>query len=184
MKLRDMYRTNWTRIKQRQYVSRACTIDGLPGRESLILIEDITSPLTVTSTGKAVKIVEKGYSWLQIAAENASWWLTVMFDEQDRLLQLYFDITGGNRFDNLENPTFRDMYLDVVMHDSGELFPLDEDELSDALRTGAVSPEEAVAAQAACDALCAFLRVHADQVIQRCRQSQKELKALLNANTL
>ena len=182
MKLRDMYRSDWTRITQRKYISRECLIDGLPGRESLILIQDITAPLTVTSTGKAVKVVEKGYTWLQIAQENAPWWLTVMFDEQDNLLQLYFDITSGNRFTAPDNPTFRDMYLDVVMHDDGELFRLDEDELTEALANGDITAAEHDAALTACDALCAFLRAHPAEVLARCRRAQKELKALLSAD--
>ena len=55
MNLRDMYRSDWTRIKEREYISRPCILDGQPACESLILIREITSPLTVSSSGTPVK---------------------------------------------------------------------------------------------------------------------------------
>lgn len=179
MNLKDMKRSDWTRITQRTYVSREICIGGVPGRESLIAIRKITAPLTVTSTGKAVKIVEKDYCWLQVALKDSPIWLTVMFDEEGRLLQLYFDITAGNLFDEPDNPRFRDMYLDVVVHDDGELFILDQDELDEAFTGGEITPDEYMQAQAACDSLCRYLSENTEAVFAYCQKSYAELRALL-----
>lgn len=179
MKLRDMYRTDWTRIKKREYISRECTINGRPARESLILIREITEPLTVSSAGMPVKIVEKNYSWIQLAQKDAFWWLTAMFDEQGTLLQMYFDITAGNLFDNPENPTFRDMYLDVVLRPDGVVVKLDEDELDEALEKGEITPAEYEQTITACEELISFLQENTEDVLNRCRRTQKELKRII-----
>ena len=180
MKLRDMYRSDWTRITKRKYISRQCTIGGAEGRESLILIQDITAPLTVSSAGDAIKIVEKNYTWLQIAVKGSHHWLTAMFDEQDTLLQMYFDVTDGNRFDTPDNPAFRDMYLDVVLRPDGRIVILDRDELDEALASGAITPAEHARALRDCEELVDYLRQNTDSFIEYCRQTQCELKEMLS----
>lgn len=177
--MRDMYRTDWTRITEREYFSRACDVHGRPGRESLIVIRDITEPLTVSSAGQPVKIVERDYSWLQVAAEGEPVWLTAMFDETGKLLQMYFDITAGNCFINPENPTFRDMYLDVVLRPDGKVMLLDQEELDEALAKGEITSAEHDGAQAAADTLCRFLREHTQEVLSACKRRYEALRYLL-----
>ncbi len=179
MNFRDMRRTDWTRITKREYIARECTIGGKTACESLIVIRDITEPLTVSSAGISVKIVEKDYSWIQIAVKDARWWLTSMFDENGELLQIYFDITGGNRFDDPENPTFEDMYLDIVLRTDGKIVPLDQDELDEALQKGDITSSQYALAKSACDELYAYLIDHAQEVMNRCRKTYRTLKFLL-----
>ena len=100
-KERDMRRTDWKCITKRRYVSRGeADIFGSAGRISLTLIDEVAGPLTVHYHSRAVLIADAGYSWFQAAVPDARWWLTAMFDECDRLIQIYFDITGGSRFDD------------------------------------------------------------------------------------
>lgn len=95
-KERDMRRTDWKRITKRRYFSREeADIFGSAGRISLTLIVEVTGPLTVYYHSRDVLIAEAGYSWFQAAVPGARWWLTAMFDERDRIIQIYFDITGG-----------------------------------------------------------------------------------------
>ena len=139
-KERDMRRTDWKRITKRRYVSRGeADIFGSAGRISLTLIDEVTGPLTVHYKSRAVLIADAGYSWFQAAVPGARWWLTAMFDERDRIIQIYFDITGGSRFDDPENPTFEDMYLDIVVSAEGSIEVVDRDELDEALQSGAIT---------------------------------------------
>ena len=170
-----MHRTDWTRITRRRYISRECTINGNRTRESLIFLDDVAAPLTVDSAGKQVKIVEKGYSWLQIAEEGQKWWLTSMFDEHGTLLQLYFDITAGNLFDDTDNPRFRDMYLDIIMNTDEEICILDGEELSDALSRGEITPQEYAQTRQACDELYRLLTAHSAEVLAYCRCAHSRL---------
>ena len=178
MNLRDMRRTDWTRITKRRYVSREYCIGSRRARESLILLDEVASPLIVSSAGKQVKIVEKDYSWLQIAEECQKWWLTSMFDERGELLQLYFDLTAGNLFDDTDNPRFRDMYLDIIMDTDGKIHILDKDELSEALARGEITLSEHNQTTQACAALCQLLSQHTDAVLSYCKQAYARLKAM------
>ena len=98
------------------------------------MIDEVTGPLTVHYHSRDVLIADAGYSWFQAAVPGARWWLTAMFDECDRLIQIYFDITGGSRFDDPENPTFEDMYLDIVVSADGSIEVVDRDELDEACK--------------------------------------------------
>lgn len=158
-KERDMRRTDWKRITKRRYVSRGeADIFGSAGRISLTLIDEVTGPLTVHYHSRDVLIADAGYSWLQAAVPGARWWLTAMFDECDRLIQIYFDITGGSRFDDPENPTFEDMYLDIVVSADGSIEVVDRDELDEALQSGAITVLQHGEAIEACEKLEKFLR--------------------------
>ncbi|MCH5286063.1 MAG: DUF402 domain-containing protein [Christensenellaceae bacterium] len=171
-----MRRSDWHRILERDYVCRACETDGMREMESVLTIKEITAPLRVHNGAEQVTIVEKGYRWVQIAREGAFVWLTAMFDDAARLLQMYFDITAGNRFDAPDNPTFRDMYLDVVVTAAGKISVLDQDELDEALAKGNITPDEHDHAEAVCRGLCAWLEEHGTEVMARCERVLRDLE--------
>ncbi len=175
MNRKDMRRSDWRRILRREYVSRDCRMHGLRGKESLLVIREVTGPLVVNSAGENVLVVEKDYAWVQIALEGLPFWLTAMYDNQGRLLQIYFDITAGNRFDDPENPTFVDMYLDIVVNSRNELHVLDRDELDEALAAGDIAQEEYDKAEAACKQLYAYLEENRESVAELCGKVYREL---------
>ena len=172
---KDMRRSDWARILRREYASRDCRMHGRRGKESLLVIREVTGPLVVHDAGEDVLIAEKDYAWVQIALEGLPFWLTAMYDAQRRLIQIYFDITAGNRFDDPENPTFEDMYLDVVVNSRHELYVLDRDELDEALTAGDVTREEWDAAGAACARLYAYLEENREAVAELCGRVYREL---------
>lgn len=173
--LKDMRRSDWHRILRREYASRDCRINGIGGKESLLVIREITGPLVVHDAGEDVLIVEKDYAWVQIALEGLPFWLTAMYDDQGRLIQIYFDITAGNRFDDPDNPCFVDMYLDIVVNSRSELYVMDQDELDAALAEGAVTQEEWDAASVACARLYAYLEENRESVAEMCSRVYREL---------
>ena len=176
MEIRDMLRTDWRRILEREYVSRNFSYNGLRARESLMLIKKVAAPLAIKSGNETVTVVDVGYSWIQTAVEGKPIWLTAMFDPSGGFIQAYFDVTAGNSFENPDNPTFRDMYLDVVLTPKAETFVLDEDELDDALTQGDITREEYKHAQTACKRLCDWLREHKDETIRYCAETYIRLK--------
>lgn len=176
MKLRTLSRSEWTRILEREYTVRPFASGGYEGYESLLVMKKIREPLKVKSGHEYVTIVEQGYSWLQIAAKDQSIWMTAMFDREDRFFQLYCDITAGNVTD-ADEPYFRDMYLDVIVTPTREVFVLDEDELDEALACGDITKVEYNTARAVCKRLAEWLENHTDEVIEYCKARQKALKA-------
>ena len=179
MVLKDMRRSDWSRIRSRRYVSRPCRFHGREGRVSLLVMDEVSEPLIVRDAGEELNIVEQGYAWVQIALRELPFWLTAMFDGRGELLQIYFDITGGNRFDDPENPTFEDMYLDIVVNSRGELYVLDRDELDAALTAGAITQAQHDRAERACQTLYHYLTKNRPAVQKLCRRAYRELKALL-----
>lgn len=111
----------------------------------MIHIEAVTAPLVKqyeeAGDSVSVTILDTGYYWLQIAPENAYWWLTVMYDSSLHLVQYYFDLTAGNELCGSGESSFSDLFLDVVMTPAGQVFLLDADELEKALQEGLVDRE-------------------------------------------
>lgn len=176
MYVKDMKRTDWQRILERAYAERDFVHNGARARESLMLIKRASAPLSVQSGSEVVKVVDNGYFWLQTAVEGEFVWLTAMFDENGELLQIYFDITAGNCFDDPENPTFEDMYLDVVLTTRGEICMLDEDELDEALAAGDITQEEYEHAKDVCKRLCDWLSEYKAETIEYCESAFERLR--------
>lgn len=178
---KNMRRSEWRRILRREYVSRDCRMYGLRGRESLLVIREVTGPLTVRDGGEDVLIADTDYAWVQIALEGQPFWLTAMYDDAGRLIQIYFDITAGNCFEDPDDPWFEDMYLDIVLTGRGELCVMDQDELDAALTEGLISEEAYQKAEADCQRLYAYLEQNRETVIGLCGRVFRELGELLTS---
>ena len=140
--IRDMRRSDWHRILEREYKASPCSFQGMKGVVSLLQIKEVTEPLIVQGEDGGILIADKGYSWLQVAFKEQFFWATVMYDDKGNFMQGYFDITAGNDFEDVENPTFRDMYLDLVLLDDGRILVLDEDELEEAFKKSEITKEQ------------------------------------------
>ena len=171
-----MKRSGWQRCIRKDYVAEDCTLGNVHGRKSLMIFRELTAPLTIHYDFGDIKIADTGYAWLQIALENQFVWLTAMYDADGNLIQLYFDITAGNAFQDPENPCFTDMYLDVVVTAGGEIHVLDQDELDDALACGVISQAESAHAESVCRELTAYLKDNKENVIALCSNLLRELK--------
>ena len=156
--IRDMRRSDWHRILERRYTVCPCRFQTMDGVISLIEIQKVTNPLTVHYESGDVLIADNGYSWVQLALKDQSFWVTAMYDETGKFLEIYFDITGGNKFDDVENPTFQDMYLDIVLLRDGRMHVLDREELDEAWMNQEITGEQYQKAIADCDYLYGFLQ--------------------------
>ena len=152
---------------------------GLPCREAVFVIEELEHPVSVTKPEGEVLIYDRGFAWYELALPETHFWLSADFTPAGELIELYFDITGGNDFSDPENPRFEDMYLDVVLNPAGRMVRLDEDELEAAVRNGAVSPGQAGKALCRCRGLEAFLQAHRRALPEFCRERMRQLRPLL-----
>lgn len=182
-KRKDMRRSDWKRILKRKYVWDRCTFQEKEGIASLILIREVVQPLVVRNGDHEVTIVDQGMSWLQIAFRNQYVWVTAMFDRHDRLLQIYFDITDGNQLEPADNPTFEDMYLDIVMEPDGSLFELDREELDEAYATGIVSEKQYQKSISEGQKLYCWLKENGLAFAEFCCTQMKKLKGQLKDGT-
>lgn len=178
MSIKDMKRTNWPRVLRKDYIAKDFELEGHRGQVSLSILRELTAPLTIHYGFDDVLIADRDYSWLQIALKDQYFWLTAMYDDHGQLIELYFDITGGNRFDDPENPCFEDMYLDIVIAgDTLEI--LDQDELDEALQNGDITQAEYDHAERVCRELYAYLSANKANVISQCAKAYHALHAEL-----
>lgn len=106
MYTKDMKRSNWRRVLRKDYVAKDFETDGQQGQMSLSVLKELTAPLTIHYPFGDVLIADKDFRWLQIALKGQFFWMTAMYNNKEQLINLYFDITSGNRFDNPDNPCF------------------------------------------------------------------------------
>ena len=107
--------------------------------------------------------------------------MTTLYDREGKLVNLYFDITAGNCFDDLENPCFRDMYLDIVAS-NGHLEILDQKELDEALEQHDITREEYDHTQQVCEELYGYLRKNPECVVRWCEKAHQELLTAIQGN--
>lgn len=174
--IRDMRRSDWHRILERKYTVSPCVFQDLEGVVSLLQIQKVTEPLLVPGEdGKKVLIADAGYSWLQVAFKEQFFWATVMFDAKGEFMQGYFDITGGNTFEDMENPRFQDMYLDLVLLGDGRILVLDRDELDGALEQREISEEQYQQTVKAGERLYGFLQENGEAFLRFCSEWREKL---------
>lgn len=173
--IRDMRRSDWHRILERKYTVSPCTFQDMEGVVSLLQIKKVTAPLTVPYGDEQVLIADEGYSWLQLAFKEQYFWATVMFNDKGEFMQGYFDITGGNTFDDMENPKFQDMYLDLVLTSEGKILVLDEDELEEALEKKEISEEQYKKTVAEGERLYRFLQENGEEFLRFCSKWREKL---------
>ena len=99
---------------------------------------DVTDKIVI-SNGKC--IMDDNYKWLEFYDYNSKIKLTAIYDENNEIVEWYFDIA---RKIGKENgiPYEDDLYLDVVLTPKGETILLDEDELQEAYNKMEMTREE------------------------------------------
>ena len=76
-------------------------------------------------------MANNNYKWLEIYDYNKKYRLTAMYNENNEIIEWYFDIARKIGKDN-GMPYEDDLYLDVVVTPTGDIILLDEDELKKA----------------------------------------------------
>lgn len=174
--IRDMRRSDWHRILERRYTASPCIFQNMEGVISLLEIQKVTNPLKVHYETGDVLIADVGYSWLQVAFKNQYFWATMMYDEKGEFMQGYFDITGGNTFEDMENPKFQDMYLDLVLLKDGGIQVLDREELNEALEQKEITAEQYQQTVMAGEKLYCFLQENQEEFLQFCKEWREKLQ--------
>ena len=139
---RDLRRDDWKRITEKEVIVEDEKNDFFEGKVCFLDMQKVKSPLSVDSPVGKVTIADNNYKNLIFAPKGKNWWLTVMFDDQDNLIESYFDITRTNDFSNPENPYFVDMKLDVCIPNGHEPAIMDEDELKEVYEHGLITKED------------------------------------------
>lgn len=138
MTLKTMGRSELTFDIKMQYHYEIIKDNSFDGAISLIRFFDVKEPFKKYSFNQEYTLIGNDYYWLQVAPRDQRIWLTVLISPDHEVLQYYFDITKGNTIQK-EDASFIDMYLDLLVHPSGQYLILDEDELQNAYDQNIIS---------------------------------------------
>jgi uncharacterized protein len=133
-------RSGWSRVLQRKYAQSFLDTREFKGYITLLHIKQVTEPLIVDYGDENICIAEKGYLWLQQFPMDKNHSVTTMFNTNGDVVQWYIDICLCNGIDN-NNPWMDNLFIDIVVLPSGELFEKDADELEEALLEGIIEKE-------------------------------------------
>ena len=133
MKRKFIDRSNWKRIKKSNNIVIKTYEERFQGYAAACFIEEVHEKLICNLDERQFCLVDDGYVWIQRLPIHKNWSITTMFNENNKIIQWYIDITKQNSIDAKGEPFYDDLYLDVVILPTGEIFLLDEDELQEAL---------------------------------------------------
>ena len=115
--------------------------DYFTGYVCYIKLKNIKKPLIVYNGVNIICIKNNNYEWFELYPDNGKYALTIMFDDNNNLIEWYFDICKNV---GLENgiPYEDDLYLDMIITPDGKHIVLDEDELLNAEENGEITTED------------------------------------------
>ncbi|MCE5170440.1 DUF402 domain-containing protein [Paenibacillus profundus] len=142
MKRKYADRGDWKRILSKDFALTYVEDTHFTGHVSLIKFNSVRAPLVKEMGGTKIPLVNTGYYWMQHFPLHAHYSVTTMFNDQEKIVQWYIDICEHVDVDQRGIPYYDDLYLDVVLLPSGQVFLLDENELEEALEWGRISKSQ------------------------------------------
>jgi len=177
IKQRDMKITGFMDDKAtKRYFPKEKMIGNDRAIVSILKFDDVKEKVEVHYNFKDEVIVDSGYTWIQIAPFEHKFWIKAMYDEKDNLVEVYIDITKENNFDNIDNPYYRDMFLDVVVPKKGHIYQMDDVELIKAYNEKLVTKEEYEYSKTLCRNLIKFLNNHHQEFLDFLFRLKSELE--------
>jgi predicted RNA-binding protein associated with RNAse of E/G family len=124
--------------------SRTIRVDDndIVGYAALVRVIEVKEPYMVGVKGSEICIADNGYSELAFLPDNENWQMTAIYDNNNYIVEWYFDITRLNSVDEKGNPYCDDIYLDAALMPDGKLLIFDEDELKKAFDNGKITQKE------------------------------------------
>lgn len=173
-------RAGWKRVLNREFRQIFLDSDEFTGSITLLQIRKVTEPSFVQYGDTRVCIVDDGYCWLQHFPKDQHYSLTTMFNAKGEIVQWYIDICKEIGIEN-DRPWMDDLFLDIVVLPSGEIFLKDEDELEEALENGILDKDLYQLAWKEADHMEELIRSEQFPLL---KLSKEHMKMLYNDRTL
>lgn len=130
------------RILKKRYAHTHLKDGTFEGDISILCMDQVREPLIIPYKLTEICIIAQGYTWIQHFPTNTYHSLTTMIDDNDQIVQFYFDIIKSIGKTETGMPYMDDLYLDVVYIPNEKPFLLDEDELDEALDSKTITQNE------------------------------------------
>lgn len=115
-----------------EYKQKRIDEDYFKGYLCYLKMNNVKDPMKVVVGKDEYYISKDDYKWYLVYPDNSNYAITIMYDENNNLIQWYFDVSKEVGIEN-NIPYEDDLYLDLVIRPNGESYVLDEDELKEAL---------------------------------------------------
>lgn len=161
--IRDLKRDDWKRITDKTIKIIDYENEFFDGKICLLRMNKVSSPLIVESPIGNVTIADNNYKNIIVAPRNANWWLTIMFDDKNNLIESYFDISRLNNFNCEANPFFIDMKLDICIPKDHEPSIMDEEDLKEILDAGMITEADYKMAHNVAERIINFYNNHKNE---------------------
>lgn len=124
-----------------EYFQERIEDDYFKGYACFIKIKDVKKPLIVYNGTNNICIKDENYEWFEVYPDNGKYAITIMFDDNNNLIEWYFDISKKVGVEN-GIPFEDDLYLDMIITPTGEKIVIDENELLEAFNNGNITQED------------------------------------------
>lgn len=178
MKLTNFYDDECTKL----YFSKVKQIGNIKTVVSILKWVNVKNNFEIHYNFKDETIIANNYTWIQIAPFDCNFWIKSMYDEKDNLVEIYIDVTKNNNFDDITNPSYEDLFLDIVVPKKGHIYQMDDVELMKAFKEHIVSEKEYKMAKIVCKKLISFLNENHQEFLNFMFQLRDELNYELQNN--
>ena len=175
IKKRDMMLSG-TKDGCKNYYAKEKTIGKSDAVVSIIKFSNIDEPTEIHYNFKDETIIDNDYTWVQVAVKDSNFWIKAMFDENDKMIETYIDVTRKNNFDDLGNPKYEDLFLDIIIPPKGHIYQMDDVELMKAFREGIISEDEYKLSKIVCHNLIKYLDSNLKEFLNFINKLKKELE--------
>lgn len=147
-------------------------LEELDAYVTLKEFREVTEPYYMYINGELVKKIDKNFTLLEYTPLNENYNVRAHIDDKLNILEYYFDITDGNEVED-EVQYYDDLYLDVVFYQecatkSSTYINLeDRNDLSSALKNGAIDQEKYDFAFKVADSLMKELKSKTNKFVNR-----------------
>jgi predicted RNA-binding protein associated with RNAse of E/G family len=168
MKRKHADRLDWSRVLNRNFISRFIDEVEFKGHITLISINQVKEPLKRNINGQDICLVDDGYYWMQHFPSNSNYCVTTMFNEMKEVVQWYFDISKSVGVTEQGIPYWDDLYLDIVVFPNGDFYIKDEDELEEALNRKHIEEDDYRLAKNIMNGLIKEIETMENNIIKNC----------------
>ncbi|MED1947814.1 MULTISPECIES: DUF402 domain-containing protein [Brevibacillus] len=142
MKRKRADRPGWRRVKRLGYQQKWVEALSFSGYTVRLTLDEVSEPAYMSVGDQTMCVGNRGYVYLQYFPHGQAYAVTKMLDELGNTVQWYIDICRGHGKDENGHIWYDDLYLDIVVLPTGEVYLLDQDELDEALKKGVITSED------------------------------------------
>ena len=160
----------------KKYFSKTITNGSLSGVISITKFFDVKEKSEVHYNFKDAIIVDNNYTWIQIAFKKQNFWIKAMYDQKDNLVEIYVDVSRKNTFDDITNPEYEDLFLDVVIPPKGHIYHMDDIELMKAKNEGIITEDDYKLCKTVCKKMEDYFEKNRQELLDYLWMMKQELE--------